>query len=221
MKIEMHCHTHHSRCSNMSVKKVLETAKKKGLNGICITDHNCFKGIIEAEKMNEDPNFKIIKGTEFSTKLGDLIGVFLKKEIKYNKNNQSVKWLINEIHKQKGLVILPHPYSFFRRIKINYEQIKNLDIDVVEIYNGRNYFSFENKKCLEIAKVLGKPTVAGSDAHFHWEIGTYVIESDDLYNDIKKGKINIKYNKSIFRILVLFNLLYSGLIKQLRINLFK
>ena len=214
MKIEMHCHTKYSPCSNIKVKQLIKQAKQEGLDGVCITDHNCFKGALEAEKINKDKQFKIIKGIEFSTNIGHLIGIFLKKEIIYDKKNQTTEWLINEIHKQKGLVILPHPYSFFRLTKTEYEKIKNLEIDAIEIYNGRNYFNFENEQCKEFARKLNKPSVAGSDAHFIKEIGTHIIECDNPHIDIKKGKIKIINKKQKNLIKIIINLFKSGMLKK-------
>ena len=58
MKIDFHTHTYYSYDSLMKPLKILEIAKKKGLNGIVICDHNTIQGGLETKKLNNDKYFK-------------------------------------------------------------------------------------------------------------------------------------------------------------------
>lgn len=40
LRIEFHCHTIYSKDSLVSIEKLLETCKRKGIDRIVITDHN-------------------------------------------------------------------------------------------------------------------------------------------------------------------------------------
>ena len=191
MRFELHCHTNHSHCSNLTPRLILETSKKRKLDGVCITDHDTFQGAIQVEKANKDKNFMVVKGTEFSTPAGHLIGLFLRQQIKYSPKQHSLKWLVDQIHKQKGLIILAHPGTIVRFSDFSIEEYKKLDIDAVEGYNARNVFAIENSYSIKIAQQLGKPIVAGSDAHFTWEIGRNTVECDDLYSAIKTNKLKL------------------------------
>ena len=58
----------------------MKIAKKRGLNGIAITDHDTIKGSVEAIK-NKPEGLDVICGAEIKTDRGDVIGLFLTEEI--------------------------------------------------------------------------------------------------------------------------------------------
>ena len=82
MKYDLHNHTYYSKCSNLKPEILIKAAKKKGMDGIAVTDHNTMKGALEARKLNKDKDFEVILGEEIGTNFGDVIGLYLKKEIK-------------------------------------------------------------------------------------------------------------------------------------------
>ncbi len=163
LKLDLHMHSSFSYDSKMKVEEIIKRAIRKGLDGIAITDHETFKGAILAEKIAKeiDSKFIILKGEEIETEIGDIIGLFLKKEVKSRK----FKEVVSEIKKQGGLVVLPHPGKYH---KINNEVIKN--VDLVEIFNSQLTDS-ANNIAKEIVKSNKKPFVAGSDAHNLFQIG--------------------------------------------------
>lgn len=142
------------------------------MNGIAITDHDTIKGGLEARNINNDPNFVVIVGCEILTDVGDIIGLFLSKEIK----SRNYEGVIKEIKDQNGIIVLPHPY---RGHKLNSKIIEN--VDAIEVFNSRNNEN-ENIKALKLAKKYNKPILTGSDAHFVIEIGnaTTVIKGSDI-----------------------------------------
>lgn len=196
-KYELHTHTKYSKCSSLEPKILLETAKKKGINGLAITDHDTIKGAIEISKLNKDPNFEVIIGEEISTDKGHVIGLYLKEEIKPGK----IERVISEIKKQNGLVILPHPYDIgiLRGSKINLKKFKK-DIDAIEGINGRINFKKFNLKAQRFAKKNNIPLVSGSDAHFSKEVGKCCIYLEtNLRTAIKNNQIKISgTNKGSF-----------------------
>ncbi|ODS40249.1 MAG: hypothetical protein A7315_09170 [Candidatus Altiarchaeales archaeon WOR_SM1_79] len=179
MIFDLHIHSKYSFDSILEPKKIIKVAKKRGLDGVAITDHNTIKGGLEAKKINGDPNFLVIVGSEISTEIGDIIGLFLNEEIK-SRNSMEV---IKEIKEQGGLVVLPHPY---RGHKLNEELIEK--IDAIEVFNARSS-KIENEKSAKLAERYGKPAVAGSDAHFSSEIGSgkTIISSK---KEVKKDVLN-------------------------------
>ena len=171
LKYDLHTHTNYSRCGNMKPEILLKAAKKRGLNGIAVTDHGTIKGALEAKKLNNDRNFEVIVGEEISTMQGDVLAYYLKKRIDAVDFFDAVK----KIRKQNGLVAIPHPFrTSIRRshkFRIPLYKIKKY-IDAVEVFNGRMLFSSENKKADNIANKHGIAKTAGSDAHFKFEIAT-------------------------------------------------
>ena len=159
--IDLHIHSKYSFDSLLSPRTILKVAKKKGLTGIAVTDHNTIRGGLEVRKINKDRDFTVIVGSEIQTDIGDIIGLCVNEEIK---SRISIE-VIEEIKDQGGYVVLPHP---FRGHKLN-QYIIELS-DAVEVFNGRSTAE-ENFKALELAKRYNKPFTAGSDAHFASEIG--------------------------------------------------
>ncbi len=195
MKYDLHNHTHYSKCSNLKPEILLRIAKKRGLNGIAVTDHNTIKGALEVSKINKDKEFEVIVGEEISTNFGDIMVYYLQKEIK-EKDFYSV---IDEARKQDALISIAHPFRTSIR-KIHYftlpiEKIKN-KIDAIEVFNARN-LPGNNGKAQRTAEKLGLAGTAGSDAHFAFEIATgYLIIDRDLRKALKNKKT--RFEGSIF-----------------------
>ena len=186
MKYDLHVHTYKSSCSNLTPKKILKTAKKKGLNGIGIVDHNTMQGALEVKKANKNKKFEVVVGAEIKTEKGEVIGFYLNKEIKSRKFNEVIK----EIKKQKGLVIIPHPFTYgiFRRGASKIPK----NIDAIEAINGRCFFNSENRKALRFAAKNRIAKTAGSDAHFVSEIGKcYTIFEGSLRKALKQNKTKV------------------------------
>lgn len=160
--IDLHIHSKYSFDSLLSPRTILKVAKKKGLTGIAVTDHNTIRGGLEVRRINKDRDFTVIVGSEIQTEIGDIIGLCLNKEIE---SRISIE-VLEEIKDQGGFVVLPHP---FRGHKLNPYIIEHSD--AIEVFNGRSTVE-ENSKALELAQRYNKPFTAGSDAHFAGEIGS-------------------------------------------------
>jgi predicted metal-dependent phosphoesterase TrpH len=174
----------------MKPEKILRIAKKKGLNGIVICDHNTIKGGIETQKINSDENFIVIVGAEIATNAGDITGIFLKKEIISREINE----VITEIKEQNGLIILNHPYKAHDLTKIDISKV-----DFIEGYNSR-LNKKDNEKAVQLAKIYNKPIIAGSDAHLYNEIGnckTFVQNIETLIPVKTEYNSSNQFNKTL------------------------
>jgi len=190
MKIDFHVHTYHSYDSLMKPEKILETAKKKGLDAIVICDHNTIEGALEAKKLNKDKNFTVIVGAEIKTDAGDITGIFLSHEIISREINE----VIREIREQNGKIILNHPFKGH-----DLEKIDISAVDFIEGYNSR-LTEEENKKAVELAIKYNKQVVAGSDAHFYKEIGNAYTVLEN-FNNFKPLCHQYKPSKHIYKTL--------------------
>ena len=159
--LDLHIHSNYSLDTLAKPEKILHAAKRKGLDGVAITDHNTIKGGLEIERIARELGMIGIAGVEVYTDSGDIIGLFVNEEIE-SRDSLSV---IDFIHSQGGIAILPHP---FRKHDLNDELLKR--IDLIEVFNARSD-ALQNEKALELAKKLGKPGISGSDAHFYSEVG--------------------------------------------------
>jgi len=183
MKFDLHIHSKYSYDSFLSPVRIIKVAKKKGLHGVAITDHNTIKGGIEALKINEDEDFQVIVGAEIRTEYGDIIGLFLEDEITTNKFEE----VIEEIKSQGGLSVLAHPY---RQYKFPEEIIDK--VDLVEVFNARSRKA-DNERAYELAKKFKKPQTAGSDAHLVFEIGRGItIVNSEVREELREGNTTIE-----------------------------
>lgn len=163
IEVDLHMHTKYSVDSLLEPKTIIKLALKRGLSAIAITDHNTIKGSLGT--MREALSVKdlmIVPGIEVKTDIGDVIGLFVQDEIKARGFHE----VVEEIRRQDGLVVLPHPYN--RHEGVVEELISYMD--VVEVLNGRSS-RVKNVKALRLANDLDKPAIACSDSHFSFEIG--------------------------------------------------
>ena len=191
MKYDLHNHTHYSSCSNLKPEILLKLVKKKGMNGIAVTDHNTIKGALKVKKLNKDKDFEVIVGEEVDTNYGDVLTYYLQKEIK----SHDFFSVVDEVKKQNGLIIIPHPFRLSinpkHKFKYPIKKLRN-EIDAIERFNAR-MLPGNNEKAQELAKGLKIPGTGGSDAHFWFEIGrAYTIFDDNLRTALKQKKTSYK-----------------------------
>jgi len=159
--VDFHIHSRYSFDSFCSVKEILRRAKRAGLDAIAITDHNTIRGSVEAARCNTDPEFLVICACEVATDCGDIIGLFLNKEIISRKCVE----VVEEIKGQQGVVLIPHPD--LKRLPLSI--LKSADL--IELYNARSPAKAESRLA-QIAKEYSLKPVGGSDAHFVSDVGS-------------------------------------------------
>jgi predicted metal-dependent phosphoesterase TrpH len=107
-------------------------------------------------------------GEEITTAKGEIVGLYLSEAVE---PGMSLADTINAIHKQGGLVYLPHPFETVRK-GVKLEDIEPLagQIDIVETANGRAVFQNQSEQAQTWAEGHALPGAASSDAHgwFGW-----------------------------------------------------
>lgn len=169
IKLDLHVHTNASFDSLATKEDAITTAKKKGIFGIAITDHD------KVSKSEITDGVLVIGGAEYSTDIGHLLVYFLDRDIsegltRNNKNRLPWKPLIERAHEAGAITFWAHPYApFMQKPEEAY-----LLADGIECYNARivhsrvkNCNENAQKKCREHNKAFS----AGSDGHFPEEIG--------------------------------------------------
>jgi len=178
IKIDMHVHSNHSFDGIMSVDKIIENARKKGLDGVAIADHDTFGGTLEA--LEKNCGIIIIPAAEFSTEYGHMLCYFMTDDpteagIKKENGRYRFAEIRQFVSEKGGLLFAAHPYrgqdfpgDILRRV------------DGVEILNGRNTALHQKANEAAYETVLRRklPFSAGSDAHTVAELGSCVREFD-------------------------------------------
>lgn len=190
IRLETHCHTKFSKDSLLPFSLLYLKCKLCRINCIAITEHNNIVGAIKFKEYckKRKSDLCVIVGEEIMTDAGEVIGLYLQKEIS---QGLSCEETITQIIEQKGVVYIPHPYDEKRKKTVLKEEcIKTFApvIDCIECHNGRNNSPLYDKKQQEIANKYGITKVIGSDAHTFLEIGRNYMNVDSIPDTPEKFK---------------------------------
>lgn len=176
MKIDLHLHTNASRDCIVAPARVVEAARRRGLDGVAVTDHNSACAWARFAPFREQ-GLTVIDGEEVFTTEGELIGLFLTSEIPPRLSALATARAIKD---QGGVVIVPHPFDRVRKgplTRIALDQLVRVGlIDAIETLNARTPLAADNEAAAAFARELGLPTVGGSDAHTAREVGAAYTE---------------------------------------------
>lgn len=174
-RIDPHVHSFFSRDGVSSPEALIEAARKRGLHGFALTDHDTCDGcryLVQKGLLREDgepvDDFLVIPGAEISTAEGHLLclGVWLPNGLKHTPAAE----IIERVHAQGGVAIPAHPYDRLRA-GIREPALNALNPDGLEVFNAATALSVQNQRAFAYAQRRGLPMTAGSDAHHHAAIG--------------------------------------------------
>jgi predicted metal-dependent phosphoesterase TrpH/glycosyltransferase involved in cell wall biosynthesis len=174
---DLHMHTDHSPDCATPVDVLLDTAKRRGLGAIAITDHNEISGALEAEARAD--GIKVIVSEEVKTAHeGEVIGLFIREKIP---RGMSLRETIEAIHAQGGLAYVPHPFDRLHSVP-DYEHLLKVveDIDILEVFNARVAVRGFNEEAQRFADKYRVVAGAGSDSHVAQGLGTVKIRMRDF-----------------------------------------
>jgi glycosyltransferase involved in cell wall biosynthesis len=175
--VDLHMHTDHSPDCATPVEVLLATARAEGLGAIAVTDHNEVSGAFEAARKGD--SVKVIIGEEVKTATqGEVIGLFLSAKIP---RGLTLEETVAEIHRQGGLVYVPHPFDRLHAVP-DYEHLLRIldEIDVIEVFNPRVAISSFNEEAVRFAAKYRLPAAAGSDAHVAAGLGSVRVRMRDF-----------------------------------------
>lgn len=198
--IDLHVHTSQaSPCSSAPVDELIEEAKRIGLDGICLTDHNHVWGPESLEELRRRHDFLILRGNEITTDQGDMLVFGFDEDIK---GIIKLEDLAEAVHASEGCIIAAHPFRGFLTFgpgqlgltaeKAGKRALFNW-VDGVEVLNGK-VTDEENRFASAVATRLGLSVTGGSDAHEVAEVGIYatrcpgpVRDERDLISALRGG----------------------------------
>ena len=172
MRADCHIHTYTSFDSAITPQDIVRRCRLQNISLVCLVDHNICPNYIVFKRKCSKYGIQIIHGIEYKTKEGDIIGLFMNE--KPPKKNSRMIEIIEFIHENSGLIVLPHP---IKRHNIDYI-IKEIisRVDFVEVFNSRQTF-MENIASLRLALSYEKNMLCGSDAHWSWEVGNATVDT--------------------------------------------
>ena len=176
MLIDLHTHTTvSSGCSIMSPEGLIEAARCRKLDAVCVTDHFSVEGANVTQALARERDFPVFRAVEARTDWGDMLVFGYYRDIPEGISLHDLCWFVHEVG---GLVFVAHPFhtrggpsltlSFHERgldLETDWDQVGVLkELDGVETLNG-NVSAEDNAAARRLARRLGVPGIGGSDAH--------------------------------------------------------
>ncbi len=160
LKLDLHLHSKYSDDGMGSPREIIKLIKKKGLDGLAITDHNSIEGSLKALKI-APKDFIVIPGLEVSTADGHILGLNIKENIS---KSLPIEETVEKIIEKGGIAIVPHLFRNMSGIKD--ENLKKIHkkIPAIEVYNSCS-LPKTNIKTAKIAKKYNLGGTGGSDSH--------------------------------------------------------
>ncbi len=192
LKIDMHVHSEESFDSRLTLEKIAELSKIKGLDGVVICNHD--KAFV-TEKIIYGVH--LYPGIEISTDKGHLLGLFINGEVEAATDFFEAA---NRIKAAGGLVFLAHPYQSRRKSKSKHDACINAVakiLDGIEVQNSRacSYVKKANSYAMDAANRHALLISAGSDGHTEKEIGASYVTLDaqgKSADEVKKALKDMK-----------------------------
>ncbi len=193
---DLHCHTSTSSCSVANIKSIVKMAKRRGVDGVAITDHNkLYNGPTQIEGID------IIPGIEVSTVTEDhVLAYYVDSEIERGQNFQQT---IESVRNKGGYSVWAHPLR-------DEDDFTKEGVKVISLFDGLESGNAMNTKreqelVSQTANNLSLLKFAGSDAHISGQVGMAVVKVSNRLNkenfleELQKSEIIIRKEIKTFR----------------------
>ncbi|MEA4970659.1 MAG: PHP domain-containing protein [Candidatus Pelethousia sp.] len=169
MFVDLHIHeAAFSSDSQMALEEIVANARLKGLDAICITDHDSM-GIKErAEEYAHKIGFPIFVGVEYYSLWGDITAWGIDD---LPKERLPAQTFIDYVRNQGGFCVACHPFRNNNRgLAEHLREVRGLH--GVEVLNGSTSAA-ANARALAYCRELGLAPIGASDAHWLSQLGKY------------------------------------------------
>lgn len=171
MKLDLHVHTIYSADGSVEPLKYFKQARKIGLDGFAITDHNVVEGADKAFKLaKKNKDVVVVRGVEVSSEDGHILAYGVTEQIPRGLSSEET---VERIIDAGGVAVAAHPFR--RASGLGSEVVKRVKFKSIEVLNHRSMHK-ENQRARNLAKELGAGITGGSDAHFEKELGLAATE---------------------------------------------
>ncbi len=180
---DLHCHTKESIDSPAKLKDIVQVAKKRGLSGFAVTDHDKrYKGPICVDTID------IIPGAEITLRGGGhLLAYFITQDIP---SGLTLKEAVSAIKKQGGFAVLAHP------LRKEHGHLKNKSgkekKEILSLVDGLEAGNASDSDDVREATLDLKGNfflTAGSDAHMAGQIGFAAVKASEKINKDNFGSV--------------------------------
>ncbi|UCE90945.1 MAG: PHP domain-containing protein [Methanobacteriota archaeon] len=193
-KADLHTHTKYSGMSKIRFMRfpdavsepadVVRAAERRGLDVVCVTDHDTTEGALKAARVRAD--VEVVVGEEVSSAGGEILGLFVTEAIP---RGLSPEETIDRIHEMGGVAVAPHPFS--SHCSSVEERLFELKLDAVEMFNAFHRDGYANDLAQRICRHLPVARTGGSDAHAPMMVGDgYTTFDGATGEELRKALLN-------------------------------
>jgi predicted metal-dependent phosphoesterase TrpH len=159
-KVDLHTHSSASPDGSLTIEDYRAMLAGGRLDCVAVTDHDTVTMALRARSELGD---KLIVGEEISTADGEIIGLFLREKVT---PGLSLGRTVELIHKQGGLVYVPHPFETIRHgLSLAALETVAEQVDIMEVFNGRAVAQNRSSDAKQWAADHAVVAAASSDAH--------------------------------------------------------
>ena len=192
MLVDMHLHEcTHSLDSFINLDQIVSVARQRGLDAVCITDHDSM-GLREyAAEYSRKHDFPIFVGVEFFSLQGDITAWGIDTFPDHRIDAQD---FIDHVNKSGGFCVSCHPFRNNNRgLEDNLRKVRGLH--GVEVLNGSTSLE-ANRTALRYCQELGLQAIGASDAHVVPNIAKYVTWLPEKVNTLNDFVAQLHYCKT-------------------------
>ena len=165
MLIDLHCHSFpRSQCSSLKPEELIDLARERGLDGVCLTEHDTFWPEAELAELAARTGFRVFGGIELTTDLGHVLAYGLSPAAGPMPTAAAAFLAAT---RDSALLFLAHP-ARDGLLRVDRRTVEYFES--VEAINGSDT-RLQNMAATGLAHGFRLPGVGGSDAHTRAEIG--------------------------------------------------
>ena len=187
MLIDLHCHTKPlSSCSALAAAELLELAGERGLDGICLTEHDRSWDFAELTALRTTTALAVFSAVELTTDMGHILAFGLPP----SGYSPIAREVFAASEAAGGVLFLAHP-ARDGLLRVNHETVEYFAS--VEAINGSDS-RLQNMAATGLAKGFRLPGIGGSDAHTTDEVAraatrfeTTITTGAELLSALKSG----------------------------------
>lgn len=207
LSVDLHCHSEHSHDGRDSVDALLERAKRLGLDGIAVTDHDTIDGGLLAAERAPEHGLIGIPGLEVTSAAGHVLALGVEEPVPAGRPFEET---LDRIHDQGGTAVVPHPFQTSRHgVGANVSREALAAADAVEVFNSRLLTGISNWRARRFARARGLPMTGGSDAHIAGMVGRATTDVDAdarsaeaVLAAVREGRTSVVGTKTPWRVSV-------------------
>lgn len=178
MKFDLHLHTsRHSPDSETDPFELLKSARRAGLDGVVLTEHDYLWPESELEELRAaEPGLVILGGIEVTGRGGDML-VYGIADV--STLPRGIGWgdLVNEVHRQGGVAVAAHPNRWGQPFE-KVVRDAGVELDGIEVMSN-NMDEDLRRQAQELLKRYPQYAQLGnSDSHAPWSVGCCCTDFD-------------------------------------------